>query len=96
MPKKISLRTCVGCKAVKSKKELLRVVRTPSDEIKVDTTGKLNGRGVYICYNKECLAKAIKEGRLGYSLKSKLTLEKIKELELEAVKILSSGKMENG
>lgn len=58
--KKIPLRMCIGCREMKPKKELVRVVKTSDSEIKLDTTGKLNGRGAYICKNKECFKKAYK------------------------------------
>lgn len=58
MAKKIPMRQCVGCGEMKSKKELLRILKTPEDEIVLDNTGKKNGRGAYICRNKECFQKA--------------------------------------
>ena len=70
MSKKIPLRQCVGCGEMKAKKELLRVIRTPEDEILLDTTGKKNGRGAYICPNPECLRKAAKNRGLERSLKT--------------------------
>ena len=57
MAKKIPLRQCVGCGEMKGKKEMLRVLKTPEGEICLDTTGKKNGRGAYICRQKECLQK---------------------------------------
>ena len=58
--KKIPSRTCIGCGTQKSKTELIRIVKTQSGEIKLDKTGKLPGRGAYICKDAECLKKAIK------------------------------------
>ena len=58
------MRRCLGCYESKPKKELIRVVKTSEGEICIDKTGKKNGRGAYICYNKECLEKAIKAKRL--------------------------------
>ena len=57
MAKKIPLRQCVGCGEMKGKKEMLRVLKTPEGEICLDTTGKKNGRGAYICRQKECLRR---------------------------------------
>ena len=57
--KKIPMRMCTGCHEMKPKKELIRVVKTPEGEIKVDFTGKLNGRGAYICKSVECFEKAL-------------------------------------
>lgn len=64
MLKKIPMRRCLGCYESKPKKELIRVVKTSEGEICIDKTGKKNGHGAYICYNKECLEKAIKAKRL--------------------------------
>ena len=62
--KKIPQRRCIGCFESKPKNELIRVVRTTSGEICVDKTGKINGRGAYICNNINCLEKAIKGKKL--------------------------------
>lgn len=62
MEKKIPMRTCIACKSNKPKKELLRVVKF-GEEIKLDRTGKLNGRGAYVCDCKECISK-LKKGKL--------------------------------
>lgn len=58
--RRIPQRKCLGCQEMKSKKELIRVVRTPEGELKLDRTGKMSGRGAYICPNPECLDKAIR------------------------------------
>ena len=63
------MRQCVGCQEMKSKKELLRVLRTAEDEIVLDATGRKNGRGAYLCFSRECLAKARKNKGLERSLK---------------------------
>ncbi len=62
-------RMCVGCKEMKEKRSLIRVVKTPDGEIKIDSTGKLSGRGAYLCKNRDCLQKAIKSRGLERSLK---------------------------
>ena len=62
--KKIPMRMCVGCGEMKPKMELIRIVKTPENEIMVDLKGKANGRGAYICKNSECLLKAVKAKRL--------------------------------
>ncbi len=67
--KKIPMRRCVGCGEQKPKKELLRIVALPTGEIEVDRTGKKSGRGVYICDNAECFAKAFDSHGLERSLK---------------------------
>ena len=62
--KKVPQRTCIGCREVKPKKELLRIVKSSEQDISIDTTGKKNGRGAYICKNENCLDMAIKNKRL--------------------------------
>lgn len=62
-PRKIPLRHCTGCGEEKPKKELVRVVRSPSGEVSLDLTGKKPGRGAYICPRAACLAKARKAKR---------------------------------
>lgn len=71
--KKIPMRQCVGCRQMKAKKEMIRVIKTGSEEeettISLDATGRKNGRGAYICPNSECLAAAIKSKGLERSFK---------------------------
>lgn len=73
--KKIPQRTCLGCRAVKPKKELVRLVRTPEEEVIVDPTGKKAGRGAYICPSSECLEKAFKGALLDQALEFNLTTQ---------------------
>ncbi len=75
MQKKIPLRKCVGCGEMKEKKEMIRVLKTPEDEIILDKTLRANGRGAYICNSADCLAKAIKNKGLERSLKSPIPEE---------------------
>jgi predicted RNA-binding protein YlxR (DUF448 family) len=72
MPKKIPMRKCVGCGEMKEKKDLIRVIKTPEDEILLDKTGRANGRGAYICNSRECFGKAVKNKGLERSLKSRI------------------------
>ena len=62
--KKIPQRQCVGCREMKDKKSLLRVVRSPEGQVSLDFGGKKPGRGAYVCHNVECLRKARKTGAL--------------------------------
>lgn len=78
--KKIPQRMCVGCQEMKPKKELIRVVRTPEDNIEVDPTGKRSGRGAYVCPRAECLQKAIKAKRLEKALQRPISPEIIQFL----------------
>ncbi len=70
--KKLPQRTCIGCNTQKDKKELIRIVKNKQGEIAIDKTGKLAGRGAYICDNAECLEKAMKSKRLEKSFEMKI------------------------
>jgi predicted RNA-binding protein YlxR (DUF448 family) len=68
MQKKTPMRMCLSCGEAFQKRELIRVVKTPEGEIKIDTVGKMNGRGAYICKQLSCLKKARRGGRIDKSL----------------------------
>lgn len=80
---KIPMRQCTGCREMKSKKEMMRVLRTAEDEIILDTTGKKNGRGAYVCFSMDCLEKAIKSHGLERSLKASIPDEVYQNLKKE-------------
>ncbi len=63
-PRKIPMRMCVGCREMKEKKELIRVVRSPEGEVSLDPKGKKPGRGAYVCPNADCLKRALKQKQL--------------------------------
>lgn len=67
--KKIPLRQCTGCGENKNKKNMIRIVKTADGDIVADETGRMNGRGAYICRNRECLSRAVKTHGLERSLK---------------------------
>ncbi len=71
--RKTPLRMCVGCREMKDKRELIRVVRSPEGEISLDPTGKKAGRGAYVCRRGECLRKAIKQRQLERQLQSSMS-----------------------
>ena len=75
MQKKIPMRQCVGCREMKAKKELVRVVRSPEGEISLDFRGKAPGRGAYVCPQAECLRRAIKSRALERGLDSQIPQE---------------------
>lgn len=66
--KKIPQRKCIGCAERRDKVDLVRVVRTPDGEIRLDSTGRAAGRGAYLCKSKKCLARARKSHRLETNL----------------------------
>ena len=68
MQKRIPMRQCLGCREMKPKPELVRVVRSPEGEVSIDTKGKKPGRGAYVCRSADCLKKALRSNALGRSL----------------------------
>ena len=62
--RKVPLRMCLGCREMKPKKELIRIVKPPEGDLAVDLTGRKAGRGAYICPKTACLAKAVKQKQL--------------------------------
>ena len=83
MQKKIPQRQCMGCRERKAKRELIRVVRTPEGDVKLDFGGKMNGRGAYICPQSECLKKAIRSKALDRSLEVAIPEDVYARLEKE-------------
>ncbi|MDE7187422.1 MAG: YlxR family protein [Lachnospiraceae bacterium] len=83
MAKKIPMRQCVGCGEMKSKKEMMRVLKSTEGSIVLDMTGRKNGRGAYLCMNKECLMKARKNKGLERSFKMSIPKEIYENLERE-------------
>ena len=70
--RKIPMRMCVGCREMKEKRTLLRIVRSPENVISFDRVGKAPGRGAYVCRSQECLAKAVKQKQLERALETKI------------------------
>lgn len=85
--KKVPMRKCVGCQEMKNKKEMIRVIRTAENEFMLDATGKKNGRGAYLCPDRECLSKAVKNRGLERSFKQTIPDEVYESLEKEMVEI---------
>ena len=71
-PRKIPQRMCVGCREMRNKRELIRIVRTPQENIEMDTTGKKAGRGAYICPDLTCFGEAVKGKRLQKALNQEI------------------------
>ena len=83
MQKKIPQRQCMGCRERMDKRDLIRVVRTPEGNVQLDFSGKLNGRGAYICPKADCLKKARKSKALDRSLEVAIPEEVYDRLERE-------------
>ena len=81
--KKIPMRRCLGCMQSFPKQDLIRVVRTPENEVLVDLKGKKSGRGAYLCKNAACLKKARKSKRIDQSLECSIPAEVYDRLEEE-------------
>ena len=73
-------RTCMGCNEKKDKKELIRIVKNKENQINIDKTGKMEGRGAYLCEDIKCLEKVIKSKRLEKTLDMKISDEIYKNL----------------
>ncbi len=83
MGRKIPLRQCVGCREMKAKMDLLRVIKTPEDKVMLDPGGKKNGRGAYLCFSLDCLRKARRSKALERSLNITIPEEIYEGLEQE-------------
>ena len=81
--KKIPMRQCIGCGEMKAKKEMMRVIKTPEDEVVLDLTGKKNGRGAYLCRQEECLKMAMKNKGLERSFKMSIDKSIYEKLQKE-------------
>jgi uncharacterized protein len=74
-PRRVPNRTCVACRTTRPKRDLARIVRTPSGDVTFDESGRAAGRGAYVCRTSECLDKAITKGALGRALKTPLSAD---------------------
>lgn len=74
-PKHVPVRTCIACRQERGKRELVRVVRTPDAGVQVDLTGKLAGRGAYLCRMRLCWDVALQGQRLAAALKTSLSAD---------------------
>ncbi len=83
MQKKIPMRQCLGCREMKPKKELIRVVRSPEGDISLDFRGKAPGRGAYICPNAQCLKKAVRARALEKAFSAQIPEEVYEKLNEE-------------
>lgn len=90
-PKKIPMRMCVGCREMKEKRELIRIVRTPDGKAELDPTGKRSGRGAYVCRQAECLRRSIRQKQLERQLEISLTPEITEILTAEMDRLNAAG-----
>ena len=73
-------RTCIICRQTQAKRQLVRVVRTPASGVQIDPTGKLAGRGAYLCRSRSCWQRALDSSRLSAALKTTLTTDELAAL----------------
>lgn len=85
--RKIPMRQCIGCGEMKSKRDMIRILRTTDNEIILDTTGRKNGRGAYLCGSRDCFLKAVKSKGLERALKTGVSQEIYDNLEKEIEKL---------
>lgn len=90
MQKKIPLRQCLGCREMKPKRELIRVVRPPEGAVHLDPKGRANGRGAYLCPNRDCLRKAVRSKALERAFGVSIPQEVYVALEAE-LEVLDGG-----
>ena len=85
--KKVPLRQCIGCGEMKGKKEMIRILKTETEGVVLDATGRKNGRGAYVCPNTECFQKAVKSRGLERAFKMPIPKEVYESLEKEMEQI---------
>ena len=87
MARKTPLRKCIGCGEMIAKKEMLRIVKTKENEILLDSTGKLNGRGAYLHLSKDCFEKAVKSKGIERSFKMSIEPDVYEKLSKEMMDV---------
>jgi uncharacterized protein len=90
------LRTCVACREMRGKRDLIRIVRTPASGVRVDPTGKLTGRGAYLCRKRACWERGLRTQSLSQALKTTLTSEEVAALRAFAATLPGSDLEEAG
>lgn len=89
--KHIPLRTCIGCRSVRDKRSMVRIVRTPDGHVQIDPTGKLSGRGAYLCGDAACLALTLRMRKLERALHASIDRETERSLSDELARCLKEG-----
>jgi len=86
--KRVPQRTCVACRKVKDKSDLIRLVRVPDGRVEIDVSGKKAGRGAYLCRARECWDTGLKTGRLEYTLRTNLDRSNREQLLGDGIELL--------
>jgi uncharacterized protein len=87
-PRPAPQRTCTACRQVKDKRAMLRLVRTPAGKLEIDSSGKKEGRGAYLCRDAACWEKALKSNQLEHAFKNKLNQSDLERIYQEAKDLL--------
>jgi len=95
MQKKIPQRMCLGCREMKSKSDLIRVVKSPEGEVSLDLTGKKPGRGAYMCHDVSCFKRIVKSNAIARAFKMKISEEIIEEIQNQLENPEQSGETVN-
>lgn len=88
--KHVPIRTCVSCRETGAKRGLVRIVRSPQGDVAIDPTGKLNGRGAYLCHKAHCWERALSSSLLARALNAELAPETIESMKRFAASLHSS------
>jgi predicted RNA-binding protein YlxR (DUF448 family) len=89
-------RTCAACRQVKDKRAMVRLVRTPAGAVEIDASGKKEGRGAYLCRDRDCWDKALKGNHLEHALKCKISRNDIERLCQEGNELLKESTIGQG
>ncbi len=90
MPRKIPMRTCIGCGACQDKKTMVRIAHSKEGALVVDATGRAGGRGAYLCRNPECLEMAFRRKALARAFHAELAREDVEKTAAELAALMSS------
>ena len=88
--RKPSLRSCVGCGRSAEKREIVRIVRTADGDVRVDPSGKANGRGAYVCAEPSCFEAAIRKPKLAHALRATIGEDDVERLRREFESVLAT------
>ncbi len=87
-PKRVPLRTCVACRSTQPKRGLVRIVRAPEGTVRLDETGRSQGRGAYLHLDPACMKEGMRKGRLGHALRTTISAQDQTTLEDQLQHIL--------
>ena len=95
-PPRVPTRSCVACRTARAKRDLVRIVRTPGGELKIDESGRLSGRGAYLCRDAACWTAALERGTLGRALEAPVPEELREAISARAAELTTTEGGERG